>query len=290
MFSSLDYISGVILFSETLTAFNLAPLLIQRGIIPGVRVDLDGQPCPGSPAGSGEVATQGHDDLLARCQAYHAAGARFTKWRAPFLVNESGTLPSPSAIEAQAEGLAKFAAISQMAGLVPIIEPDLAFEGDASLQRSVDAHVKVISAIYAKCAIYGVLLEGTLLKPSFPQPGLKHPSRANIAPADVGLATAAALARSMPITVAGVVFLSGGLSDAQSVQFLDAVNKVRNGIGLPIEAAGFATRLPPLTFSFGRGLQGNAMEQWANGDEKGAQDAFAARAKICSDASKGQLA
>ncbi|KZT61389.1 aldolase, partial [Calocera cornea HHB12733] len=300
------HISGVILYAETLLHFHLAPVLIQRGIIPGVRADTDGYPLPGSPPGSGEVGTQGLDDLYDRCVTWREAGARFTKWRAPFLVNEAGTLPSPAAIEAQAGALARYASICQAAGLVPIVEPDLDFSGDASLQTSIDAHVKVISAIYAKLAIYGVLLEGTLLKPSFPQAGAKY-TGPKPSPTEIAAATVTVLARSVPPAVAGIVFLSGGLSDAQSTLYLDAVNKLvaAGPAKEPLAATAaealanskdveagvlrtLASRLPPLTFSFGRGLQADAMTRWVAGDHKGAQEAFAKRAEECAKAAQGK--
>ncbi|KAH7903210.1 fructose-bisphosphate aldolase [Hygrophoropsis aurantiaca] len=271
-----DTISGVILYHESLIDFQLAPVLVARGIIPGVRADTDAHPLPISPL---EPATQGLDDLLPRLQAAHAAGARFTKWRAPILCN-AASLPSPAALEAQAESLARFAAISQQAGLVPIVEPDVDFAEDADLARSVAVHTDIIAQIYARCAKYGVLLEGTLIKPSFVQPGLKHPSRATTSVDDIGRATAIVLARAVPVAVPGVVFLSGGLSDADAIAYLDATNRAAQALAL---------RLPPLSFSFGRGLQGDAMVKWVAGDEKGAKDAFEKRAALCSKAAKGEL-
>ncbi|KAG1751221.1 fructose-bisphosphate aldolase [Suillus lakei] len=245
-----EYISGVILYHETLLDFQLGSVLSNRGIIPGIRADTDAHPLPISPL---EPATQGLDDLLPRLQAAAAAGARFSKWRAPILCNSS-SLPTQAGLEAQAENLARFAAISQQAGLVPIVEPDI-------LKKSIEVHVKIISMIYARCAAYGVLLEGSLIKPSFPQPGLKHPSRSTT---------------SIPVAVAGVVFLSGGLSDSDAVRYLNAVNVVAN----KAPANSSFSRLPHLTFSFGRGLQGDAMQKWVKGDE--------AWAKACSLAAKGE--
>ncbi|ETW81636.1 hypothetical protein HETIRDRAFT_317352, partial [Heterobasidion irregulare TC 32-1] len=256
-------------------------LLQQRGIIPGMRADTDSHPHPLSPS---EPMTQGHDDLLPRLLAARSAGARFTKWRAPILC-DAHALPTDAALAAQAEGLARFAAVSQQAGLVPIVEPDVDFGADADLRRSVEVHARAISLIYARCAAYGVLLEGTLLKPSFAQPGLKHPSRATTSAGEIARATATTLARSVPVGVAGVVFLSGGLSDADAALYLHEINQVVNTAQPPSALA----RLPPLTFSFGRGLQGDAMQKWVRGDEKGAKDAFEARAKTCSSAAKGEL-
>ncbi|TFK52448.1 aldolase [Heliocybe sulcata] len=278
-----QYISGVILYQETLIDFQLGPVLASRGIIPGIRADTDSHPLPISPL---EPATQGLDDLLPRLTAARVVGARFTKWRAPILcTSAAGGLPTQAGLEAQAEALARFAAISQQAGLVPIVEPDVDFAEDADLKRSVEVHVKIISMIYARCAAYGVLLEGSLIKPSFPQPGLKHPSRATTTPEDIALATATVLARSVPIAVAGVVFLSGGLSDSDSILYLNKLNSLVNSSSPPSCLA----RLPPLSFSFGRGLQGDAMKKWVKGDEAGAKAAFEVRAKACHDAAKGTL-
>lgn len=274
------YISGVILYHETLHDFRLAPLLEERGIIPGIRADTDSHPLPVSPL---EPATQGLDDLLPRLQASYLAGARFSKWRAPFLV-DSKNFPTQAAIEAQAESLARFAAISQQAGLVPIVEPDVDFSADASLTKSVEAHVKIISAIYARLAVYGVLVEGTLIKPSFPQPGLKHSKRKDVKPEDIALATATVLVRSMPVGVAGVVFLSGGLEDEVATDYLRALNKLVDSV----EPQNPIKRLPPLSFSFGRGLQGDAMKLWAKGDPKGAKEAFEKRASVCHAATQGR--
>ncbi|KAI6147098.1 hypothetical protein BKA82DRAFT_4149545 [Pisolithus tinctorius] len=233
-----DYISGVILYHETLLDFQMGPVLSNRGIIPGVRADTNAHPLPISPS---EPATQGLDDLLPRLQA--AARAC----------------------------LARFAAISQQAGLVPIVEPDVDFAEDASLKPHM---------IYARCAAYGVLLEGSLIKPS-------HPSRANTSVETIGLAAATVLARSLPVAVAGVVFLSGGLSDSDSVQYLNAVNTIVNGA--PSESPLCLSRLPNLSFSFGRGLQGSAMQKWVKGNEAGAKAAFEERAKACFLAARGEL-
>ncbi|KAF8585101.1 aldolase [Ramaria rubella] len=275
-----NYISGVILYHETLHDFQLASILEERGIIPGIRADTDSHPLPISPL---EPATQGLDDLLPRLQASYEAGARFSKWRAPFLVDAT-TFPTQAAIDVQAESLARFAATSQQAGLVPIVEPDVDFGADASLTRSVEAHVKIISAIYSRLAVYGVLIEGTLIKPSFPQPGLKYAKRKNVSVDDIAIATATVLVRTIPIGVAGVVFLSGGLEDETATDYLRALNKLVDSADVP----NAVRRLPPLSFSFGRGLQGDAMKRWVRGDSQGAKDAFEHRASVCYAAAKGE--
>lgn len=207
--------------------FNLAPLLLNRNIIAGVRADLSTAPLPSSPIS--EPITTGLDDLFERLRAAHHAGARFSKWRAPILCNTQNA-PTREALEAQAENLARFAAISQRVGLVPIVEPDVAFDEDASLVKSLEVHVRAISLIFERCVKHGVLIEGilsmnaleyaiqthlysgTLIKPSFPQPGLLHPSRATISADEIAEATATMLTRALPVGVAGVVFLSGIIS------------------------------------------------------------------------------
>lgn len=214
----------MILFEETLLDFKLAPILSSKGIIPGIRANGELTPFPNSPS---EFMVQGLDNLLPRLQVARTAGARFSKWRAPFACStESGGLPTLLALESQAETLAQFAAVSQQAGLVPIVEPDVDFSSDANLAKSVEVHQKIIRMIYDRCSAHGVLLEGgmtrsmyfftphynysaSLIKPSFPQPGLKHPSRNNTTSDEIALATATVIARSVPASVAGVVFLSG---------------------------------------------------------------------------------
>lgn len=213
------------MYAETLLEFNLAPILTAKGIIPGVRANGELSPIPHSPS---EYVVQGLDDLLPKLQAARAAGARFSKWRVPIACTSVETgLPSQLSLEIQAETLAQYAAISQQAGLVPIVEPDVEFSAGADLARSTEVHEKAISLIFDRLKKHGVLLEGqalsvllisvlilttcigTLIKPSFPQPGLQHPSRANVTPEDIALATATVIARSVPISTPGVVFLSG---------------------------------------------------------------------------------
>lgn len=166
--------------------------------------------------------------MLPRLQAARAAGARFSKFRTPITCSSVETgFPSPLSLEIQAETLAQFAAISQQAGLVPIVEPDVDFSKDADLTRSADVHERAISMIYERMRAHGVLLEGertsqtskfiihltsfigSLIKPSFPQPGLQHPSRAHVTPEQIAVATATVISRSVPSAVPGVLFLSG---------------------------------------------------------------------------------
>jgi fructose-bisphosphate aldolase class I len=160
-----EHISGVILHPEALLSFNLAPILAAKGILPGVRANGELAPIPRSEADS-EFFVQGLDDLLSKLQAARAAGARFAKWRSPIACSNStsgiwgGRYPSHLALEIQAETLGQFAAVSQQAGLVPIVEPDVEFSRDADLARSVEVHEKAISMIYERMQAHGVLLEG----------------------------------------------------------------------------------------------------------------------------------
>ncbi|KAF9561358.1 aldolase [Agrocybe pediades] len=278
-----EYISGVILHSETLLDFKLGEILIEKGIIPGVRANGELTPIPRS---EDEFIVQGMDDLLARMQAARAVGARFSKWRAPIACSSVETrFPSPLSLEIQAETLAQFAAISQQAGLVPIVEPDVDFSRDADLERSLDVHERAITMIYERMKAHGVLLEGSLIKPSFPQPGLKHPSREKVTPEQIALATATMISRSVPIAVPGVLFLSGGLPTQTAVKYLAAVNAL---IATAPQGSPF-TRLPALTFSYGRALQREPMKCWAKGDEEGVKRELEKGAKACWQAARGEI-
>ncbi|THV03854.1 aldolase [Dendrothele bispora CBS 962.96] len=277
-----DHISGVILYPETLLEFKLGESLSSKGIILGVRANGELAPFPASPF---EFIVQGLDDLLPRMQAARAAGARFSKWRAPIACTSPALgLPSQVSLEVQAETMAIFASVSQQAGLVPIIEPDIEFSADADLYRSVEIHQKIIRMTYARCLDHGVFLEGTLIKPSFPQPGLKHPTRKTTTSEDIALATATVLANSVPTSVPGVVFLSGGLEPAVAMKHLSALNALVNKAkpGSPF------ARLPPLSFSYGRALQGEAMKHWVRGDIQAMKNAFDQATKGCFMAARGE--
>ncbi|KAG5341559.1 hypothetical protein C0989_009476 [Termitomyces sp. Mn162] len=279
-----DYISGVILYSETLLSFQLGPLLTSKGIIPGVRANGELRPLPNY---HHEFIVEGLDGLFQQLQAARIAGARFSKWRVPIACTsvERG-LPSEAALDAHAETLAQYASVSQQAGLVPIVEPDVEFMEDADLARSAWVHEQAIARIYERCRIHGVLLEGSLIKPSFPQPGMKHPSRESVTPEEIALATATTISRSVPSAVPGVVFLSGGLPASVATSYLGAVNKLVNEAGPESPLA----RLQPLTFSFGRALQGDAAKSWVKGDEEGMKEAFEMWSRACWLAAQGKTA
>jgi len=266
---------------ETVLDFKLANILADKGIIPGVRANGELAPIPLS---EHEFVVQGLDDLLPTLQAARAAGARFSKWRTPIACGAPvAGYPTQISLEIQAETLAQFAAVSQQAGLVPIVEPDVDFASDADLARSAEVHEKAISMIYERMKAHGVLLEGSLIKPSFPQPGLKHSSRANVTPEDIALATVTLLSRSVPPAVPGVLFLSGGLPPATATRYLAAVN----ALVLASAPTSPFSRLPPLTFSYGRALQGEAMKIWAKGDDNGTKAKIVQMSKECSQAARG---
>ncbi|KAG7088300.1 hypothetical protein E1B28_012310 [Marasmius oreades] len=278
-----EYISGVILYPETLLEFKLGPILTNKGVIVGVRANGELAPIPASPF---EFLVQGLDDLLTKLQAARAAGARFSKWRVPIACTSPALgLPTQTSLDVQAETLAIYASISQQAGVVPIVEPDVEFSADADLARSIEVHQRAIRLIFDRCARHGVLLEGTLIKPSYPQPGLKSPSRAKTTSNDIALATATVISNSVPSAVAGVVFLSGGLSTPVALDFLSALNKLVNASP---RSSPFS-RLPPLSFSYGRALQGEAIRHWVKGDREAMKESLLRAAKGCWLAAKGEL-
>ncbi|CAA7261409.1 unnamed protein product [Cyclocybe aegerita] len=300
-----DHISGVILHPETLHTFHLAPLLSDRGIIPGVRANAELTPLPRS---EDEFLVEGLDGLLGRMQAARGEGARFSKFRVPIMcgsvtpgpppvpvesteneggdeggqkkpytstVDTSTIFPTQLALETVAETLARFAAISQQAGLVPIVEPDVDFSRDADLARSAEVHERAIALIYERMRAHGVLLEGSLIKPSFPQPGLQHPSRDKVTAEEIALATATVISRSVPSAVPGVLFLS-----ETATNYLAKVNQL--ALNSP-PGSPFA-RLPALSFSFGRALQAEPMKHWVKGDEEATKASLVKWSKICYDA------
>ncbi|KAF9046451.1 aldolase [Panaeolus papilionaceus] len=269
--------------TESLHDFNLGPLLSSKGIIPGIRANGELTPIPRA---EHEFIVQGLDGLLGKLQAARALGARFSKWRAPIACSSHiAGYPTSISLQIQAETLAQFAAISQQAGLVPIVEPDVDFSRDADLSKSVHVHETVIAMIYERMKAHGVLIEGTLLKPSFPQPGIRNPQRANVTAEEIALATATMLSRSVPIAVAGVLFLSGGLSSQTATSYLAALNKL---VSNAPEKSPFR-RLPQLSFSFGRAIQGDALKAWLKGDKEGMRTMLAKWSNVSADAVNGAV-
>jgi len=272
-----EYISGVILFDETIhqSASDGTPfpkLLESRGIIPGIKVDKGAKPLA---LAEGETITEGLDGLRERLAEYHALGARFTKWRATYSVGEGR--PSEYCVWTNAHALARFAALSQEAGLVPIVEPEVLMDGTHTIEEASKATGRTLQAVYTELHDQRLDLYGTLLKPNMVLSGYDASSRAGIE--EVADATLDVLYRHVPAAVPGIVFLSGGQTDEDATTHLNAMN----------------ARGPhpwELSFSYGRALQAPALKAWG-GDPahvEEAQKAYYRRAKFNGAARTGSYA
>jgi fructose-bisphosphate aldolase class I len=269
-----ESISGVILFDETIHQFAhdeipMVDVLRRQGIIPGVKVDRGAKPLALFP---GETITEGLDGLRERLEEYRELGARFAKWRAVLKIGHQ--LPTMTSIAANANLLAPFAALSQEAGLVPIVEPEVLRDGDHTLSRCEEVTSRVLRTVFQALGDYRVELEAVILKPNMVTPGTRCIDR--ISTEQIAEATLHCLRGSVPSHVPGVVFLSGGQTEVEATERLNAIN-------LP----GMAPW--ELSFSFGRALQETALRTWnglaANGAE--AQAAFADRARLNAFARNG---
>jgi fructose-bisphosphate aldolase, class I len=271
-----EYLSGVILFDETIRqeasdGRRLSEVLEDQGIIPGIKVDKSTVNMPLSP---NEKFTQGLDGLAERLSEYRELGARFTKWRAVITIGEG--IPTRSCVEANAEALAMYAAFAQDHDLVPIIEPEVLIDGDHSIERCYEVSEWTLHETFDEVHEHGVELSGLLLKPNMVISGKNASEQAGVE--QVARATVESLLRTVPPAVPGIVFLSGGQTDLQATQHLNAMNSLYEG--LPWE----------LSFSYARALQGQPMELWGGSTDKveAAQKAFAHRAKMNSAARDGR--
>jgi len=269
------YISGAILFEETLYQKSkdgtpFVEVLNSQGVIPGIKVDKGTRELQGSP---GEKWTQGLTDLDLRAAKYYEAGARFCKWRA-VLVIQNGYI-SESAIKENAWGLARYAAICQNKGLVPIVEPEILMDGPHSLKINQFWTEKVVAACYKALSDCNVVLEATLLKPNMCLSGKGFDGKK--AMKDNAVATVTALKRSVPSAVPGIMFLSGGQSEEEATMNLNEINRVGE---LPWSAS----------FSYGRALQQSCLKAWQGLDDniEAAQQALMLRAKANSEAQWGK--
>jgi fructose-bisphosphate aldolase class I len=269
-----ESISGAILFDETIrqqkkdgTSFVKA--IADAGIIPGIKVDAGAKDMAVHP---GEKITEGLDGLRDRLAEYFQMGARFAKWRAVIAVGQG--IPSRAAIEANAQALARYAALCQEAGLVPVVEPEVLMDGEHTLERCGEVTEEVQRTVFSQLYTQGVMLEGMILKPNMVLPGLTCPKQEAVQ--EVADATVRCLLRAVPAAVPGIAFLSGGQSPELASARLNAMN-VR-----------FQTRLPwALAFSFARAIQQPAMEIW-RGEEAhvlAAQQALYHRA-LCNRAAR----
>lgn len=248
-----EYISGAILYDETIRQVMpdgtpLVKVMEQAGIIPGIKVDAGAKDLAGFP---GEKVTEGLDGLRERLAEYAKLGARFAKWRAVITIGDD--IPSRACIDANAHALARYAALCQEAGIVPIVEPEVLMDGDHDLDTSFDVTEATQKALFAALYEQNVMLEGTILKASMVISGSEAKDRADIH--QVAEATVDCLLNAVPAATAGVVFLSGGQGDVEATAHLDAMNKMGE--------------MPwPLSFSYGRALQAEALAHWAK-DPKG---------------------
>jgi fructose-bisphosphate aldolase, class I len=253
-----DHISGAILFDETVFQSTedgrpFVDVLLEQGIYMGVKVDTGLQILPNT----GETATQGLDGLLDRCKTYRAQGARFAKWRAVLTVGPNGESPSEMAVYDNVHALARYAQISQEAGLAPIVEPEVGLTpGTYTAERCAEISVRVYSAVMEALVVYGVDLEGCILKPNMVLPGLDAP---RISPEKVAALTVDTLRRTIPAALPTVNFLSGGMAEAEATENLNA---------LQAEAARVGGVPWQLSFSYGRALQHSTLNTW-RGAERG---------------------
>ena len=256
-----EFISGVILFDETIRQVAddgtpLPQILSDRGIIPGIKSDSGPKDLPGCP---GEKVTEGLDGLRERLSEWYELGARFSKWRAVIQIDDDA-LPSSNCIEVNAHALARNAALSQEAGIVPIVEPEVLMEGSHDIARCEQVTEQALRAMYGQLYEQGVTLEGTLLKPNMVLSGSRCPQQASVQ--EVAEATVRCFNRAVPAAVPGIVFLSGGQSPELATAHLNAMNALGRA---PWE----------LSFSYGRALLEPALKTW-KGDMANAEAAQAA--------------
>lgn len=271
-----DSLSGIILFEETLAQRaddgTLLPELLQRqGILPGIKVDKGTAPLPNA---SGDLITQGLDGLGERLKAYKTQGARFAKWREVYGITERN--PTPLGIAANADVLARYAAICQEQGVVPIVEPEVLLDGDHTIERCREVSEAVLHAVFDALHRHQVNLEYMVLKPSMVLPGKQQPTKAN--PELVAATTLQVLRRTVPAAVPTINFLSGGQSPEEATANLNAMNIL------------YPHAPWVLSFSYARALQEPAMRSWAGRKENvaAAQQAFALRLKLNSLARGGK--
>ena len=247
-----ECISGAILYDETIRQKTrdgrpFVEVLIEAGIIPGIKVDTGAKDLAGCP---GEKITEGLDGLRNRLQEYRQLGARFAKWRAVLTIGDSS--PSWGCIEANAQALARYAALCQEAGLVPIIEPEVLMEGDHTMERCREVTEDVLRAVFSQLRTQRVMLEGMILKPNMVLPGLLCTKQETVD--EVADATVRCFLRAVPAAVPGIAFLSGGQSGELASARLNAMN---------IQFKATQSRLPwALAFSYGRAIQQPALEIW----------------------------
>jgi fructose-bisphosphate aldolase class I len=272
-----QYISGVILYEETLyqktkDGVPFVELLNKKGVIPGIKVDKGTVVIAGT---DGETTTQGLDDLGKKCAKYYADGARFAKWRAVLKIGKG--LPSNLAIDENARGLARYAAICQENGLVPIVEPEILVDGTHTIDECAEVSERVFAAVVKACQDHKLLWEGALLKPNMITPGSECDKK--VSAQEIAWKTVRTLSRTIPPALPGVMFLSGGQSESQASDNLNEMNKID-----------VKSRPWNLSFSYGRALQYSCLRAWLGKPEnvENAQKVFLQMAKNNSEATLGK--
>ncbi|DAC67218.1 TPA: fructose-bisphosphate aldolase class I [Candidatus Thalassarchaeaceae archaeon] len=269
IFATSDYqsaISGVILFDETIRqkmndGTPIPEYLASRGVHPGIKVDTGAKELAHY---SGEKITEGLDGLRERCAEYFAMGARFAKWRAVIRIGEG--MPSEANLSTNAHALARYAAICQEQGLVPIIEPEVLMDGEHDAQTCYEVTARILDETFAACEVQGVHLPGALLKPNMILPGKSYSDQGSREQA--AQMTVDCLTNHVPHNLPGIVFLSGGQSDEDATAHLNLMN------GMDVEHPW------QLSYSYGRALLAHALQTWASGSNEDSQGAFAHRAAM----------
>jgi fructose-bisphosphate aldolase class I len=269
-----EYIGGVILYDETIRqsaddGTSFPELLSSKGVIPGIKVDTGAHDMAGFP---GEKVTEGLDGLRGRLEEYRGLGARFAKWRAVITIGDG--IPTDACIRANAHALARYAALCQEAGLVPIVEPEVLMDADNTLEVCWEVTTRTLHETFDALHEMTIDLEGTLLKPNMVIPG--KGSSQQVTAKRIAEATVGCFRAVVPAAVPGIVFLSGGQSEVQATENLNAINR----IGGPWT----------LSFSYGRALQQSALQTWAGdpANAEAAQAVFFHRARMNALATAGE--
>lgn len=271
-----EHLSGAILFDETIrqstkSGIPFARYMADNGMIPGIKVDKGTHPLAGFP---GELITEGLDGLRDRLKEYYRLGARFAKWRA--VINIGEDIPSGTCIEANSHALARYAALCQEQGLVPMVEPEVLMDGDHDIETCYEVTEVVLRSLFDALYNQNVMLEGTILKASMVVPGKDCPEQASVE--EVAESTLMCLKSAVPAILPGIVFLSGGQSDEAATAHLDAMNRM-------------GPNPWPLSFSYGRAMQQAALKLWAQdmaGNFAKAQQTVYERARANGLAALGQ--
>lgn len=275
-----NHVSGVILYDETIRqktadGGSMVELIQSHDSIPGIKVDMGAKPLAGRP---NELVTEGLDGLRERLAEYYELGARFAKWRAVLEISGPGSAhvtPTRGAIKANTQALARYAALCQEAGIVPIVEPELLMGGEHTIAQCHDVTEMALNSLFTELYEQGVKLEGTILKPNMVVPGKLCPSQASTE--EIAERTIKVLKDTVPSSVPGIAFLSGGQDNEEATRNLDMINKI----------GGFTWNI---TYSYGRALQQSALYAWKGKTESipALQKAFNHRAKMNGLASMGE--